>query len=64
MFWEYNCFRKTFLEVSKTKNMYYKKSIEDIAQEFQVDTKIWLTDKQIKENQKKYGLNILTNEKS
>jgi len=63
LFWEYNCFRKTFLEVSKTKNMYYKKSIEDIAQEFQVDTKIWLTDKQIKENQKKYGLNILTNEK-
>ncbi|HOG15513.1 MAG TPA: calcium-translocating P-type ATPase, PMCA-type [Candidatus Absconditabacterales bacterium] len=43
--------------------MYYKKSIEDIAQEFQVDTKIGLTDKQIKENQKKYGLNILTNEK-
>ena len=43
--------------------MYYKKSIENIAQELDVDLKTWLTNEQIKRNQEKYWLNILTNEK-
>jgi P-type Ca2+ transporter type 2C len=42
--------------------MYYQKSIENLAKELSVNTQNWLNDQQVKENQDKYWLNILTNE--
>lgn len=41
---------------------YYKKSIEDVAEEFWTDLHFWLDDKQIQEKQDKYWLNILKHE--
>jgi len=43
--------------------MYYQKSVENVAKELSVNTQIWLTDRQVKDNQEKYWYNILTNNK-
>ncbi len=43
--------------------MYYQKSIENLAKELSVNIQNWLNDQQVKENQDKYWLNILTNDK-